>query len=121
MSKGERISVIEQARAPDEPSDPNRPMIATAGTFAGAGIAFGLVVLLEVLNKTVRRPSDLTRGLGLTPITTINYIVTPGRAPAKAASLDTDHSLHRHRDPGRALLCALRGPPTGSALGALCR
>lgn len=78
MSKGERISVIEQARAPDEPSDPNRPLIATAGTFAGAGIAFGLVVLLEVLNKTVRRPADLTRGLGLTPITTINYIVTPG-------------------------------------------
>ncbi|MEM9247773.1 MAG: lipopolysaccharide biosynthesis protein [Pseudomonadota bacterium] len=79
MSKGERISVIEQARAPDEPSDPNRPMIAAVGTMGAAGAAIGLVLLLELLNKTIRRPVDLTNGLGITPLTTVSYIVTPGQ------------------------------------------
>ncbi|MEM0937987.1 MAG: lipopolysaccharide biosynthesis protein [Pseudomonadota bacterium] len=78
MSKGERITVIEQARAPDAPSDPNRPMIAAAGIAGGGGLALSLVLALEVLNKSVRRPVDLTRHLGITPIATINYIATPG-------------------------------------------
>ena len=78
MSKGERISVIEQARAPDEPSDPNRPMIAATGLAAGAGLAVALFAALEVMNKAVRRPVDLAHHLGITPIATVHYIVTPG-------------------------------------------
>jgi len=78
MSKGERISVIEQARAPDEPSDPNRPLIAATGLAAGAGLAVALFAALEVLNKAVRRPVDLANHLGITPIATVHYIVTPG-------------------------------------------
>ncbi|MEM1430342.1 MAG: lipopolysaccharide biosynthesis protein [Pseudomonadota bacterium] len=78
MSKGERISVIEQARAPDEPSDPNRPLIAGTGLAAGAGLAIALFAALEVLNRSVRRPVDLANQLGITPIATVHYIVTPG-------------------------------------------
>lgn len=78
LSKGERISVIEQARAPDAPSYPNRPLIAGAGVAAGAGLAAALFAALEVLNKAVRRPADMVAQLGITPIATIHYISTPG-------------------------------------------
>lgn len=78
MNRGQRVSVIEQALPPNAPTDPNRPAIAMAGAGAGLLAGLGLVVLLEVLNKAIRRPTDLTRSLGITPIATINYISTPG-------------------------------------------
>ena len=78
MNRGQRVSVIEQALPPNEPTDPNRPAIAMAGAGAGLFAGLGIVVLLEVLNKAIRRPTDLTRSLGITPIATISYISTPG-------------------------------------------
>lgn len=78
LSKGERITVIEQAVAPKEPSAPNRKFIAVAGTALGLGSASFLVVLLEMLNRSIRRPVDLTRGLGISPIATIPYISSRG-------------------------------------------
>ena len=78
LSKGERITVIEQAIPPTDPSKPNRPLIAAGGTILGLGVAGFLIVLLETLNKAVRRPIDLTNGLGITPIATVPYIATSG-------------------------------------------
>jgi polysaccharide chain length determinant protein (PEP-CTERM system associated) len=77
LSKGQRITVIEQATAPSEPSDPNRPMIAGMGAAMGIGLGGALAVLLELLNRSIRRPVDLTNGLGITPIATVPYIATP--------------------------------------------
>jgi len=74
--KGERFSVIEQASVPDVPESPDRPLIAIGGIAGGLGMAFGLVVLLELLNKSIRRPADLVSGLGLQPFATIPYITT---------------------------------------------
>jgi hypothetical protein len=34
------------------------------------------VVLLELLNRTIRRPADLTRALQITPLGTLPYIAT---------------------------------------------
>ncbi len=78
LSKGQRITVIEQATAPDEPSDPNRPLIAGAGAALGIGLAGVLVLLLELLDRSIRRPVDLISQLGITPIATVPYIATPG-------------------------------------------
>ena len=36
-----------------------------------------MVMLLEFINKAVRRPRDITKHLGITPIATIPYIRTP--------------------------------------------
>ena len=36
----------------------------------------GLIFALEMLNRTVRRPADLVRRLGVTPIATIPYLRT---------------------------------------------
>ncbi|MCU0853536.1 MAG: lipopolysaccharide biosynthesis [Rhodobacteraceae bacterium] len=75
-SKGQRISVLRQAVVPRAPTSPNRPLIVAAGIAAGLGLSGALVVLLELLNRTVRRPADLTRALQISPLGTLPYIST---------------------------------------------
>ncbi|MBW4710764.1 lipopolysaccharide biosynthesis [Roseobacter sp. YSTF-M11] len=70
-AKGERITVLEPANVPNSPSGPNRAGIAGMGVFAGLGLAGGLFVLLELLNQTIRRPSEITRALEITPLAVI--------------------------------------------------
>jgi hypothetical protein len=43
------------------------------GVAAGLGLAGGLFALLEFLNRSVRRPVELTGPLGITPLATIPY------------------------------------------------
>jgi hypothetical protein len=85
MSRGQRISVIEQATPPRAPDRPNRPLIAAAGV--GGGVALGLlvVILLELLNRAVRRPQDLTARLNIVPFATVPYMRTRGEARRRSA------------------------------------
>lgn len=76
LSKGERITVIEQAIAPDEPAKPNRPKIMVAGVGVGVLAGMALVALLEFLRGAVQRPQDLVNALGITPIASLPYVVT---------------------------------------------
>jgi uncharacterized protein involved in exopolysaccharide biosynthesis len=76
LSKGERITVLSQATPPDRPIRPNRKLIAAAGMAAGLGLSVGLFVLLEMLNRSIRRPSDLTKKLGIVPLVTVPYMPT---------------------------------------------
>ena len=76
LSRGRRITVVEQPTAPSAPTKPNRPLIAGGGTFLGIAVGLGLIFALEMLNRTVRRPADLVRRLGVTPIATIPYLRT---------------------------------------------
>jgi len=73
-AKGQRITVIEQATVPNQPARPNRPMIAGAGIVAGLASAVGLFLLLELVNRSVRRPAELVSRLGVTPLATIPYM-----------------------------------------------
>lgn len=76
LSKGRRISVIEQAVVPADPTSPNRPLIAAAGVAGGALVGVALTLLLELLKPGIRRPQDLTKGLGITPFATLPYMRT---------------------------------------------
>lgn len=76
LSKGQRISVIEPAVAPQSPESPNRPLIAAGGIGAGVALGLALVVLIEMTKSAVRRPADLNKGLGITPLITLPYIRT---------------------------------------------
>jgi polysaccharide chain length determinant protein (PEP-CTERM system associated) len=76
LARGEKISVVEQPSVPSEPSRPNRRKIALAGIAAGLAAGFGLLVLLEMLNGTARRPADLVARLGLAPIASIPLMRT---------------------------------------------
>lgn len=76
LAKGQRISVIEQAIAPPEPSSPDRPKLIAAGIGGGMMIGIGLIALLEFLNNAVRRPVDITSKLDIVPFATLSFIRT---------------------------------------------
>lgn len=76
MSRGERISIIEQAVPPNAPTSPNRKKVAMLGGIGGLGMGFGFILLLELLNTAVRRPIDIVQGLDITPIMTLPFIRT---------------------------------------------
>lgn len=101
MSKGQRISVVEQAVAPRDPARPNRVLIAGGGVGGGLALGLGLVALLEALNRAIRRPVDLTARLGITPFATMPYMRTRGEI------------LRRRLIIALALLVVLVGIPAG--------
>lgn len=83
MARGQKISVIEPPATPNQPTKPNRLLIAGGGSVFGILMGLGLVVLLEVLNRAIRRPEDLVRALGVSPIATIPYVQTRGEVFAR--------------------------------------
>lgn len=85
LSKGQRISVLEQAIAPRSPRSPNRPLIAMGGVGAGMGLGVAIVLLLELLNRAIRRPIELTKKLGITPFATLPYMRTRGETARRLA------------------------------------
>jgi uncharacterized protein involved in exopolysaccharide biosynthesis len=74
--QAERFEVIEEATAPDAPDKPDRFMILAMGVGGGAGAGLALIVLLEFLNKAVRRPSDVISAIDQQPLAVIPYIYT---------------------------------------------
>lgn len=86
LSRGERITVLEQPAVPTDPVRPHRAMIAALGLGGGLAAGLGLALLLEMLGRTLRRPADLVARLGVTPLATLPYL--PGRrARARARAL----------------------------------
>jgi hypothetical protein len=47
------------------------------------GLAFALVVLLELLNRSIRRPVELTSRLDIQPFGTVPYIKSDGESRRK--------------------------------------
>ena len=74
--QAERFEIIEQAQVPDDPVSPERGKIALLGSGAGIGLALGLAVLLEMLNRALHTGADLERTLQLRPLSTIPFIET---------------------------------------------
>lgn len=86
-AQGQRISVIENANVPSIPTGPNRPKIMAAGVAAGLGLAAGWFVLLELLNRSIRRPAEMRARFGITPIAAIPYMESRGHKLARRAGL----------------------------------
>lgn len=84
--RGQRISVIEKAVPPPFRSEPNRKRITIAAFGAGVILSGGLLLLLEIMNQTVRRPSEIVRVLGAPPFGTVGYL--PGPSPRRRMSLN---------------------------------
>lgn len=77
--RGQRVSLIEPATVPASPTRPNRKRIAAMGIAGGLALAGGFFVLLELLNRTVRRPVELERAMGVTPLVTIPFMESARR------------------------------------------
>lgn len=72
--QSERFEVVEQAIAPERPVSPNRPAIVAAGFVGSAGVGIGLMILAELLNRSLRTPRHLERSLEIRPLATIPYV-----------------------------------------------
>lgn len=83
-SKGERFSLVEAAVAPNSPIKPKRSRIVAGGIAAGLALGAGLIFLLELLNRTIRRPADVAAIFDYEPLATIPYIRSTA-APAMVA------------------------------------
>lgn len=78
LSRGGRISIIEPPAVPNEPTKPNRILIAGGGTAFGFLAGIALIVLIELLNRTARRPEDIVNRIGVRPLASIPYIHSRG-------------------------------------------
>ncbi|MCB8818932.1 GumC family protein [Microvirga rosea] len=79
-SKGERLSVLDYAMPPQYPIGPKRLAIAVASVLASILAGFGLILVLELMNKTIRRPSELVARLEIEPLETIPFIPSKDEA-----------------------------------------
>jgi len=76
LSKGQRITVIEQAVPPDKPKRPNKLLVAAGGVLGGIFLGFGLVLLGDLMKPGIRGPQDLTERLGITPLAVIPIMLS---------------------------------------------
>ncbi|RDJ06892.1 lipopolysaccharide biosynthesis protein [Rhizobium grahamii] len=76
-SDGGRFSLLEEATEPLEPMRSKRRLIVFGGVAAGLALSFAIIALLEFLNKTIRRPTELVQMLQAQPLAVIPFIQTP--------------------------------------------
>jgi polysaccharide chain length determinant protein (PEP-CTERM system associated) len=62
---GEQFKVLDPARLPEKPFQPNRPLLNAAAAIAGLAIGAGLVVLLEVRDTSLRTAAHVATVLNL--------------------------------------------------------
>jgi uncharacterized protein involved in exopolysaccharide biosynthesis len=74
--QSEKLEVIEQPTVPQEPVKPNRPKIIGLSLLLGLAAGGGLTLLLEMLDSTIRRSSDIYSLVESHLVVTVPYIVT---------------------------------------------
>jgi hypothetical protein len=63
--KGEQFRVIDPARLPQRPVEPDMPKLFLMFVAAGLGLGGGIVFLLEFLNNSFKDPDDIEETLDL--------------------------------------------------------
>ncbi len=74
--KGERFTIIDAARLPEKPFQPNVPVIMLIGLMLGVGCGTGLAAIREQGDQTVRSPEVLARATSYPVLACIPEIVT---------------------------------------------
>lgn len=73
--KGERFVVLDTASVPQKPAQPNRPLISLAGLLGGVLGGFGLALLVEMTDESVRSEKEAARILGKQILASIPHIL----------------------------------------------
>jgi uncharacterized protein involved in exopolysaccharide biosynthesis len=73
---GERFSIVESPRLPEEPISPNRPVILFLGLLLALGLGVGTVIVMEIMDDTIHGATNAGSFNGTAPLATIPYIVT---------------------------------------------
>jgi len=69
--QSEHLTVLEPASWPDYPSTPSRKKFVVLGVFASLMVAFGIALLLDLMNPVVRSAAVMERDLGFAPVAVI--------------------------------------------------
>ena len=72
--KGEQFRVIDPARIPEKPVQPDIPKVLLIGLFAGLGCGLGGIFVREQLDRSFRDPEDAEVTLGLKVLANIPKI-----------------------------------------------
>lgn len=75
--KGEKFKIIEPANYPATPIKPNRPVIIMSGVFFGLMVGFGVVILMDNLDHSVKSADELAWLTGVQVLGTIKRIRIP--------------------------------------------
>jgi capsular exopolysaccharide synthesis family protein len=65
------VRVIDRALVPQSPFRPSLPRSLAAGLLLGLGLGVGLVVVLHLLDRTLKGPAELQQRLGLPVLSTV--------------------------------------------------
>jgi len=74
--QAERFEILEQAQIPEEPDSPPRKLISIASFGGSIAIGVALIILMELLNRTIRTTRGLVAQVGIAPIVAIPLIRT---------------------------------------------
>lgn len=73
-AQGQRITEIESASVPTQPSGPSHTKIVAFGILIGGALAIAYFLLLEVLNRSIRRPDELINRFNVMPLAVIPHM-----------------------------------------------
>ena len=74
--KGEKFTLIEPPLVPEEPNKPNRKLLFVLGVFLSLVISGAIVLLNEMLDKSLRGRKALIEAMGNAPLAIIPMIMT---------------------------------------------
>jgi protein tyrosine kinase modulator len=74
--QSEKLQIIEQPTAPQDPVKPNRPKIAGLAVLLAAAAGAGLAFVAELADKAIRRSSDIFAVVDSRLVVSIPYITT---------------------------------------------
>ncbi len=86
--QSEKLEVIEQPTVPQEPIRPNRPKIAGIALFLAFAAGGGLVFFLELMDKSIRRSSDIFSVVDSRLVIAIPYITTQAELRRRKARVN---------------------------------
>lgn len=73
---GEQLTLIEPPTLPGSPHSPNKPLILAVGFVVAVGSGGTLLVLVQLLDRSIRSVRQLSRIVGEMPLVTIPVILT---------------------------------------------
>jgi len=74
--KGEQFRIVDSARVPDGPVQPNIPRVLLIGLFGGIACGLGGIFLREQLDRSFRDPEDVEATLGFKVLANIPKIMS---------------------------------------------